>query len=98
MKAVLIVRERRAVKENCLAETVIWQVPQPVPPCTHLFKYRLVYVVDGARAVGFDNERGKGDHYHVGEEEFVYVFKGIAQLLMDFYMEIQRYDNGYRNS
>jgi len=98
MKAVQIVRERRVVKEGCFAETVIWQVPQPVPPCTHLYKYRLVYIVDGRRAVGFDNERGKGDHYHVDEEEFAYVFTGIAQLLMDFDMEVARYGNGYCDS
>jgi len=69
-----------------------------VPPCTHLYKYRLVYIVDGRRAVEFDNERGKGDHYHVDEEEFAYVFTGIAQLLMDFDMEVARYGNGYCDS
>jgi len=37
-------------------------VPTPVPPTTHGFKYRLVYIVNGVRVVGFDNERGKGDH------------------------------------
>ena len=24
-------------------EAVIWQVPEPVPPSEHAFKYRLVY-------------------------------------------------------
>jgi hypothetical protein len=35
------------------------------PPCGHPFKYRLVLIVEGRRAIGFDNERGKGDHRHV---------------------------------
>jgi len=63
MKAQLIVRERYTHKAGGFAEVVIWQVPQPVPPCAHSFKYRLVYIVNGFRVVGFDNERGKGDHY-----------------------------------
>jgi hypothetical protein len=33
------------------------------------FNYRLVYVVDGRRIVGYDNERGKGDHKHLGDRE-----------------------------
>jgi len=40
---------------------VIWKVPKPVPPTEHGYKYRAVYVVDGVRIVGFDNERGKGE-------------------------------------
>jgi len=27
--------------------------------------YRMVYVVRGVRVIGFDNERGKGDHMHL---------------------------------
>ena len=37
-------------------EGVIWQVPEPVPPSEHRYKYRLVYVVAGERVVGYDNE------------------------------------------
>ena len=48
-------------------EIIVWQVPKPVPPSGHPFKYRLVYVVKGKRVVGYDNERGKGDHRHVGD-------------------------------
>jgi hypothetical protein len=35
-------------------------VPEPVSPLEHRIKYRLVNV----RVVGYDNERGKGDHKH----------------------------------
>ena len=48
---------------------VVWRVPDPVPPSGHRFKYRLVYVESGRRVVGFDNERGKGDHKHFGDQE-----------------------------
>ena len=59
-------------------------MPTPVPQSDHGFKYRLVYVVDGRRVLGFDNERGKGDHRHDGDHEALYQFTGIEQLVADF--------------
>ena len=63
-------------------------MPQPVPPTTHDFKYRLVYSVGGKRVIGFDNERGKGDHRYDGEQETPYVFIDVATLLSDFWRAI----------
>ena len=60
---------------------VVWRVPEPVPPSEHPFKYRLVYVVGGERVVGFDNERGKGDHKHVGGQELPYAFLDVERLI-----------------
>jgi len=93
-KTTLVVRERRTLDDGHFAEIVIWKLPQPVPPCLHLYKYRLVYIVNGTRAVGFDNERGKGDHCHFGAQQFAYVFRGIPTLLADFDHEIKRWNNG----
>ncbi len=62
----------------------------PVPPTAHDFKYRLVYVVDGARVVGFDNERDKGDHCHRDRKEFPYRFSTIDQLIEDFIKEVDK--------
>ncbi|WP_345791104.1 toxin-antitoxin system TumE family protein [Agrobacterium pusense] len=36
---------------------VVWNVREPVPGSTHLFKYRLFFGTDGRRIVSFDNER-----------------------------------------
>lgn len=36
--------------------------------------------------VGFDNERGKGDHRHLHGDETAYAFTDIATLLADFTM------------
>ena len=44
---------------------VVLRVPEPVRPSEHGFKCRATYAIDGVRVVGFDNERGKGDHCHV---------------------------------
>jgi hypothetical protein len=34
--------------------------------------------------VGFDSERGKGDHCHLDGMELPYAFKGVDQLIEDF--------------
>lgn len=69
-------------------QMVVWKVPAPVPPSTHGFKYRLVYVVDGERMVGYDNERGKGDHKHIRGRESRYRFVDVATLLDDFWSDV----------
>jgi hypothetical protein len=46
--------------------------------------YRAVYTVKGIRIVGFDNERGKGDHCHLDGEETAYRFTTVEQLVEDF--------------
>jgi len=67
-----------------IVEMVIWRLPSVVSERPHGLKYRLVYVKDGKRLVGYDNERGKGDHKHIGEKKQVYAFQCIDQLLEDF--------------
>jgi hypothetical protein len=74
---------------NGRIEGVVWLVPEPVPPSEHPYKYRLVYVCEGKRIVGYDNERGKGDHKHLGEVESEYVFAGVKQLLADFMNDVE---------
>jgi len=83
MKAQEIFRVKQAYGAG-FVEIVIWQVPEPVPPCEHPYKYRLVYVVNSQRVLGYDNERGKGDHKHVGGDESRYCFVTPQQLMADF--------------
>lgn len=66
-----------------------WSVPRPVPPSEHGFKYRLVFVRDGERVVGCDNERGKGDHRHLGDSEKPYRFKDVSTLPEDFMHDME---------
>jgi hypothetical protein len=88
MKAVLIIRDRRILADGAIIEVVVWQVPIPVPPTTHSLKYRLFYGMDRQRIVGFDNERGKGDHKHILGIETPYGFTTLVQLLDDFEAEV----------
>jgi Family of unknown function (DUF6516) len=90
MTAQLITRFKNVTPEGHVVEWVIWKLEQPVPPSSHLYKYRAVYVVDGVRVLGFDNERGKGDHCHLNGQEVPYVFRGVDQLVEDFIAAIER--------
>ena len=84
MTAQLSTRLRNVSSDGAILERVGWTVPEPVPPTDHGYKYRAVYVQDGQRIVGFDNERGKGDHCHLDGQELPYTFTSVEQLVEDF--------------
>ncbi|WP_059419147.1 DUF6516 family protein [Sulfuricella sp. T08] len=95
MKADLITRFRNISEDGTGIEMVIWLVHESVPPSEHKYKYRLVYIENGCRVVGFDNERGKGDHKHVGNVEMPYVFATPDRLVDDFIEEVERWKQGH---
>jgi len=84
MPAQLITRFKDITPDGAILEVVVWKVPAPVPPTEHGYKYSAVYVVNGVRVVGFDNERGKGDHCQLDGAEVPYAFTSVAQLIEDF--------------
>ena len=87
--AELLLRSRNA-HAGGVVEMVVWRVPRPVPPAAHAFKYRLVFVRGGERLVGYDNERGKGDHKHLLGQQMVYVFVDIDRLIVDFLGDVEK--------
>ena len=88
MKAALLLRDRVEFDDGTLAEMVIWQVPEPVEGCTHDYKYRLFFGRENERIVGYDNERPKGDHRHLGPRETPYAFTSVEQLVADFLADV----------
>ena len=84
-----MVRERVVYSATELIEMVVWELPAPVPPSQHLFKYRLVYIVGDARVLGYDNERGKGDHRHFQGAENPFSFLSMDTLLEGFVAEVE---------
>lgn len=80
----LITRFKDIATDGAILELVIWKVPEPVPPTEHGYKYRAVCVVEGIRIVGFDNERGKGDHCHLDGMEIPSAVTSVDQLIEDF--------------
>lgn len=89
MKAEKITEHKSVSADGSIIQFVVWKLPVPVPPTTHGFKYRMVYIRDGIRVVGFDNERGKGDHKHLDGQEYPYTFTTIGQLIEDFLTEVE---------
>ena len=90
MKAVRLFYDKTALPDGAIVEMIIWRVPEPVPPSTHGLKYRLFYGREGRRIVGYDNERGKGDHRHVLGRETRYGFVNVETLIADFLRDVDR--------
>jgi hypothetical protein len=90
MKAELLFHQRIDYDDGSIVEMVLWRVPRPVMPSAHGLKYSLFYGRAGVREVGYDNERGKGDHRHFQGVETVYVFNTVEQLMVDFWSDVGR--------
>jgi hypothetical protein len=88
MDARVVRKTKIEYSDGEIAEIVIWEVPEPVLGSKHRFKYRLYFGRNGERIVGFDNERGKGDHSHLDGHELPYLFTTIDALLDDFNKEV----------
>ncbi len=88
MKAKLLFRQRDEFDDGAVLEAVLWEVPQAVPGSRHRFKYRLYYGFPGRPLVRYDNERGKGDHRHVGRSEEAYRFRTPEKLIEDFLADV----------
>ena len=88
MPALLLHRERLDFDDGAVVEMVIWQVPAPVVGSRHRFKYRLYYGRAGERIVGYDNERGKGNHRHRRGREERYRLTTVERLVRDFLSDV----------
>lgn len=89
MNAVLLARAKEVRDDGSIVEVVIWELPEPLSPCPHRYKYRLFYGAPDGERIRYDNERGKGDHRHVRGQEFEYTFVSIDALLDDFERDVQ---------
>lgn len=88
LRAELLFRQRIEYEDGAIVEMVIWRVGTSVPPTTHRLKYSLFYGRPGSREVGYDNERGKGDHRHYRGVETAYRFATVERLMADFWSDV----------
>ena len=86
----LIEKSRRVVNDTTFFEIVLWHLPEPVPGSQYPFKYRLALVVNGECILRYDNERGKGDHRHVGDREEAFEFTTLEALFDAFQTDMER--------
>ncbi len=90
MQAKRVFYDRAEFPDGAIVEMTIWDVPNRVTGSSHRFKYSLFYGYPGQRVVGYDNERGKGDHRHLGDKEESYRFSSVEALINDFLTDVQR--------
>jgi hypothetical protein len=90
MKATRAYYDRGEYPDGAIVEMTIWTVPEPVRGSAHTFKYSLFYGYPGERLVGYDNERGKGDHRHIRDRQARYDFTSVEKLVADFLSDVRR--------
>jgi hypothetical protein len=97
MDARLLLDRKETFPDGTISETVIWLLPAPVPGSHHNYKYRFFFGLPGRRLIGYDNERGKGDHRHVEEAEEPYRFTDPAELIRDYWDAVERWRVAHPN-
>ncbi|MBU0499407.1 MAG: hypothetical protein KJ558_01445 [Gammaproteobacteria bacterium] len=89
-KALLLFEDKTRYPDGAVLEMRLWRLPETDTERAHGLKYSLYYGKDGKRPVGYDNERGKGDHRHYGDREGPYAFTTPEQLVADFLADVER--------
>ena len=95
MAAQLLFRDKYIYADGAIREMVIWRLPDADSERVHGLKYSLFYGRPGKCLVRYDNERGKGDHRHAGDQETPYDFTSVEQLIRDFKTDIDRLRGDY---
>ena len=90
MKANKIFYDKTVLPDGAIVEMTIWQLPHATIERQHGLKYSLFYGNQSGRIVGYDNERGKGDHKHLREMEYPYQFINVETLILDFLRDVER--------
>lgn len=93
-RATLLLDYRQSVEGGFVVTVRIWRVPEPVVGSVQPFKYSLFFGRPRRRMVGYDNERGKGDHRYYDDRQEKYDFVSIERLMADFGADIARLNGG----
>lgn len=90
MKSRLAFHDKAVYPDGSIIEMTIWELSGSVSGSKHSLKYSLFYGIHGTRIIGYDNERGKGDHKHIGEQEENYLFTTVEQMVADFLSDVAK--------
>lgn len=90
MKAILIRDLKKIYPSGVIVEMVLWLLPHATADRMHRFKYRFYCGKNGRCIVRYDNETGKGDHVHYGDEEHPYRFTSPERLIADFLADARK--------
>ena len=89
MPSVLIENRKLLLANGAIVQIRIWRLDRVTTERPHGLKYSLFYGRPGIRIVGYDNERGKGDHRHYRDREESYAFTSFERLLADFWSDVR---------
>jgi hypothetical protein len=87
-KAELVYHDKAFLDDGLIVEMTIWRLQVRTTERPHALKYSLFFGRSGERIVGYDNERGKGDHRHYRNREEAYRFTTIEALVADFLADV----------
>lgn len=90
MRARSLLNERVIINEDTFVEMVVWEVPNSLSGSEHLYKYRLALIVNQECVMRYDNEPGKGDHKHIGNDESEYKFTTTEKMLEGFWQDVEK--------
>jgi Family of unknown function (DUF6516) len=88
VKAELVYHDKAFLDDGLIVEMTIWRLQIRTTERPHALKYSLFFGRSGERIVGYDNERGKGDHRHYRNREEAYRFTTIEALVADFLADV----------
>jgi|TARA_Y100000034_G_C6900589_1_gene416408 hypothetical protein len=88
MEVRLLYHNKSKTKEGDSIEIKIWKVPKSKEFPDEI-KYSLAFIHKGERLIGYDNERTKGHHKHIKNQEIKMEFKDHNKLIEDFEKDIK---------
>ena len=93
MQATRLFHDKASLPDGSIVEMSIWRLPGTDSERPHGLKHSLYFGRHGQRIVAYDNERGKGDHKHIGGRELRYRFVSAEQLVADFLADVKHARN-----
>lgn len=86
----LILDRKLLLDDGRIIQIRVWRLPEVYAERPHGLKYSLFFGRAGERIIGYDNEKGKGDHRHYRSREEPYRFSSLEQLIRDFEKDVER--------
>lgn len=86
----LILDRKLLLDDGRIIQIRVWRLPEVDAERPHGLKYSLFFGRAGERIIGYDNEKGKGDHRHYRSQEEPYRFSSLEQLIRDFENDVER--------
>ena len=86
----LILDRKLLLDDGRIIQIRVWRLPEVDAERPHGLKYSLFFGRAGERIIGYDNEKGKGDHRHYRSREEPYRFSSLEQLIRVFEKDVER--------